>query len=159
MTLGPLFSFAREGNNRQPASLHLQRRLSSRPISLSLPLDILPHRDSFSSTSSSNTAYQFRILYTATDIEQRLHLKAKNPTMSAEPSPTTNGSSAQQQPQPPPLRSALKSDDDIERPLPPSGSLKGVFCKYSSLSSCALHSVQCKASAMGSAQQFIHPSM
>jgi choline kinase len=48
--------------------------------------------------------------------------------MSAEPSPATNGSSAQQQqqPQPPPLRSALKSEEDIERPLPPSGSLKAV---------------------------------
>ncbi|QPC72650.1 hypothetical protein HYE68_003402 [Fusarium pseudograminearum] len=48
--------------------------------------------------------------------------------MSAEPSPATNGSPAQQQqqPQPPPLRSALKSEEDIERPLPPSGSLKAV---------------------------------
>ncbi|KAM5358200.1 hypothetical protein ACJZ2D_015496 [Fusarium nematophilum] len=42
--------------------------------------------------------------------------------MSAAPSPTINGLSAQQQP----LRSALKSDDDIERPAPASGSLKAV---------------------------------
>ncbi|CAJ0549004.1 Ff.00g026170.m01.CDS01 [Fusarium sp. VM40] len=41
-------------------------------------------------------------------------------------SPTTNGPSAEQQPQPPPLRSALKSEEDIERPCPPSGSLKAV---------------------------------
>jgi hypothetical protein len=42
-------------------------------------------------------------------------------------SPTTDGSSAEQQPQPPPLRSALKSEEDIERPCPPSGSLKGTL--------------------------------
>lgn len=42
-------------------------------------------------------------------------------------SPTTNGPSAEQQPQPPPLRSALKSEEDIERPCPPSGSLKGTL--------------------------------
>ncbi|KAF5251469.1 hypothetical protein FANTH_3400 [Fusarium anthophilum] len=42
--------------------------------------------------------------------------------MSAVPSPTINGSSAQQQP----LRSALKNEDDVDRPCPSSGSLKAV---------------------------------
>ncbi|EWG42182.1 hypothetical protein FVEG_15400 [Fusarium verticillioides 7600] len=42
--------------------------------------------------------------------------------MSAVPSPTVNGSSAQHQP----LRSALKNEDDVDRPCPSSGSLKAV---------------------------------
>ncbi|KAI1018299.1 hypothetical protein LB505_001332 [Fusarium chuoi] len=40
----------------------------------------------------------------------------------AVPSPTINGLSAQQQP----LRSALKNEDDVDRPCPSSGSLKGL---------------------------------
>ncbi|KAF4965937.1 hypothetical protein FSARC_6324 [Fusarium sarcochroum] len=45
--------------------------------------------------------------------------------MSAVPSPTTNGLPAQQQQQQP-LRSALKNEDDVDRPCPLSGSLKAV---------------------------------